>query len=228
MHVPKIQSEGPPPERHAARVVAEMAQWLRGDEQHWRAMIREQLAFADHELGNPKAQERWARRVRKSGCRWLLAFGVIPGKRGKFGLNMVFWSPAHPGGELLKPEDPVPEKPWLVAVAEQLYPKDEARNCAAYVVALTHHAMQRMAERAGARTPYDLTDALQKIALGLMDRPPLQTEIGKVIELPFPGGRAVIENTQSIGWVVKTVLPASGGELVPDAQVGADVTEGQH
>lgn len=209
---PVIQSQGPPPERHAARVVGEMCRWLAGEQWRINALFKEYMAAeaarGGTHLGNPKAQRRFAARlVKQAGSKGLVDFQLTPGKRGHYALLLVYWALAAPHAETpLWQDDPKPERPWLTCVAELFAPKDPELERAERAVTLTHHAMQRLAERCGARTTDDLLAALRQLWLAV-------EKAGKIpdgsLRIPVAGGLAIAKQTTEYGWLVKTVVAAS-------------------
>ena len=66
---PTIRSEGPPPERHADRVISEMTRWMHDDLLKFGPWM--EALFKSADVGSPKAQQRLLDRLRKSGCRFL-------------------------------------------------------------------------------------------------------------------------------------------------------------
>ena len=87
------------------------------------------------------------------------------------------------------------------------------------VFVLTHHALQRLAERCGVRTPDDMLAALKdiwgsmrkkiaEVKLEAEDKATLKAKANeiKIWKLPFSNGVAIVEKTRDIGFVVKTVL----------------------
>ena len=209
---PVIQSPGPPPERHAARVVGEMCRWLAGEQWRINALLKEYMAAEARRggtrLGNPKAQRRFAERlVMHAGSRGLIDIKLTPGKRGHYALLVAYWALAAPGAETpLWQDDPIPERPWLTCVAELRAPKDPELERITRPVTLTHHAMQRLAERCGARTTDDLLAALRQLWLAL-------EKTGEVpdrsLRIPVAGGLAIAKQTAEYGWLVKTVVKES-------------------
>ncbi|HEY1491213.1 MAG TPA: hypothetical protein VGF35_01180, partial [Steroidobacteraceae bacterium] len=119
---PAIQSTGPPPERHAARVVAEMCRWLAVEQFRMRARLQEHLKGAAPKLGNPKAQRRWLARLRRDPAlhRLLLGAQCEYGTRGRATFNLLTWRLVRPNGDYLVEGEPLPEKPYLTCMLEVL------------------------------------------------------------------------------------------------------------
>jgi hypothetical protein len=85
---PSIQSIGPPPERHADRVVAEMAHWLEKEADRCWPGIK--TVFRAGCGGSPKAQTRFLEKLRKAAGPALLVSDTEPGTRGRFGVCACF------------------------------------------------------------------------------------------------------------------------------------------
>ena len=175
--VPKIGSVGPPPEKHADRVVAEMMRLII----RVHASILEDIhaAFEDRSDGNPTGQRRMVRRIKESGGSLLFDAILEPGKRGRYELVLtecVGWNAAagtaiRAGWNIITgdaDEDDthaIPEKPWLGCRFTSI--KSKGRGC--YEVSrglpllITHHALSRLAQRCNAREASDLVLAVNAI-----------------------------------------------------------------
>jgi hypothetical protein len=212
---PKIQSVGVPPERHAYRVVGEMCQWLFREEVRLDQLMADKIKVRRGGLGNPIAQQRFVDRVRKLGSKAIIDLQFAPGKRGKFRMAWTSWTVVSPetGASFFGTDQPIPERPWLACDVSVFDGRSQDRNEDFRVFTLTHHAMQRLAERCNARTPDDLLDALKELW------PQLNTILNEVsadqewqklkattLKLPVAGGIAIIEFSPGFSWVVKTVL----------------------
>ena len=213
MRIPTIQSEGPPPERHAARVVREMAHWLRIERDRLHVLMVAALRGAS--LGNPKSQQRAIDRLTAVGIKALMHMHFESGKRGKFTLWCSLWEIYDPINDKIisKPEDQTPDQPWLACMLVKweglgnYRTKHDARR----MFALTHHAMQRLAERSSVCTPDDLLMVMVEIHEALVSRMDAAREKGKPRQIdkhiPVPGGVAIVEWEDDCGmFVVKTVL----------------------
>lgn len=213
MAAPEIRSEGPPPERHAARVVAEMCRWLAAEQQAVAAVIRSrvELAIGRSGMGNPKAQARFEARMRRDpiAARWLLNFTVMPGSRGRYGIIVTYCSTVRPGdaGEIASGE-PIPERPWVCCMMTGIWPKDHEKDRDLRLVTLTHHAMQRLAERCAARTVEDLRVALVELAGWRLEAVNPDRDVKHRVPVPGGLGVAIVESVDEHDWLVKTVLPA--------------------
>jgi hypothetical protein len=135
--IPKIVSAGPPPEKHADRVVAEMLRLIKAD---------------------------LVRLIRESGGRLLFDVILEPGKRGRYELILtesIGWNAAI--GTAIHDTHPIPEKPWLGCRLTRI--KSKGRGC--YEVSrntpllITHHALSRLAQRSNAREAIDLVLAVR-------------------------------------------------------------------
>lgn len=206
MSPPEIKTVGPPPERHAARVVADMCRWLTTEQPRLHARHLALLKTTSAaKLGNPKAQQRFMRRLRADPVLKgrILSTSLNPGKRGKCTLSWLVWKMVTPEGEDASPTDLYP--PWICCCMDVFYIRDKDASHRIRLVTFSHHAMQRLAERCGAKTPDDLLAALRDIALWMLNADP-QTEIDS-LRIPVAGGTAIVEMTEKHGPLVKTVLP---------------------
>ena len=86
---PAISSIGPPPERHAERIVGEMLAWLHVENHRLWQILAGSLDL--NQMGNPVGQERAVRRFRDKAKPLLLDFRLVTGKRGKYKLTLVTW-----------------------------------------------------------------------------------------------------------------------------------------
>jgi hypothetical protein len=113
-----IHSLGPPPERHADRVVAAMLQQLAQTRAHLLPAIL--AAFANSSDGSPKAQHKLETRVKKAGA---LSTLLTPGKRGRYELRFTDctgWDPIRDAEITLDNFDRLPPQPWLVYYANRI------------------------------------------------------------------------------------------------------------
>jgi hypothetical protein len=163
---PVIKCIGPPPERHADRIVAE---WMRG-----LALAKAQLTqciaetIARSSDGSPKAQARMAARVRKAGA---LDVFLEPGKRGKYTLGIFHLNGWDRSRDVeIAPDDPIPDKPWLVysLIFIEGLGKRRIDTHGRYLVFVTHHVLSRAAQRRGVRTVTDMTNMAAGISLAVM------------------------------------------------------------
>ena len=157
-------------------------------------------------------------RLRKVGGKGIVELRLTPAKRGKFVMMWVQWQVVQPGtADLLKKDEPLPDRPWLSCDVAYVYGNGEMNQYVAFV--LTHHALQRLAERCGVRTPDDMLAALKdiwgsmrkkiaEVKLEAEDKATLKAKANeiKIWKLPFSNGVAIVEKTRDIGFVVKTVL----------------------
>jgi hypothetical protein len=172
MMMPSIYSVGPPPERHADRMVSEMM----------KVMIAKRAKVVDAILevvtessdGSPKAQRKMEMRVRRAGA---MTTKLRPGKRGKYLMtiyDMVGWNPAK--NDMILSEDVIPEKPWIVVNLSMIESKgngsDDVRLSVIPKLFVTHHVISRMAQRHGMRTVDDMireAKAMWNTAAGLFN-----------------------------------------------------------
>src|SRR5262245_23465312 len=100
-----IQSLGPPPEKHADRVVAELMKQLAAKHARLWAALNEIVNANALNAGSPRAQHKLEARLQQAGALTYLE----PGKRGKYVLGMyslVGWDPMRDAG--IAVGDPIP------------------------------------------------------------------------------------------------------------------------
>ena len=202
MSAPAIQSVGPPPERHADRVVAEMTRWLQAEaERHFPMII---AVLREPRPGNAKAQARHLARLRRAAGPMLLDAKLEPGTRGKYAVHVhiLFFSDDT--------RQVVVDRTILRGLGNH-----GSRNEWQRALLISHHAMVRMAMRNGVRTIGDLHAALAAIGRGFVVH---ETEL---TGMPFPpagrrfafaGGVAVVRRDPRGGLVVATVLESKQEE----------------
>ena len=195
---PVIESIGPPPEAHAQRIAGEMARWLIAQgEKRWKAMSEIVKTAKD---GNPTAQWRFARRLAKAAGPAVFDVGVATGKRGKYTMRFSCWTGwvnGKPTADVAK----LPDRPWLGIGWMTVTNKGNYQaDFDDYIwLLINHHAMARLAERCGARTPLQLVNILGKLSKAFMEYAIAHTEPGEKADIPpegwrvpFEGGVAVI------------------------------------
>jgi len=165
-----IQSVGPPPERHADRVIAEMLQSFASVKAARYPHLLQ--AYADSRDGNPRAQARLARRLEAAGG---LNVNLTPGKRGRYKLTFLDWTGWHPGGGgEIRLGDPIPDKPWIACWMNMISKiRGTTQLRAVPVLLITHHVLSRAAQRRGVRTAEDLMMVCAKLwntSMRLIDR----------------------------------------------------------
>jgi hypothetical protein len=198
-----IQSVGPPPERHANRVVAQMARHLaRTHADVWTA-ISEVIASSSD--GGPRAQRRMAERIEQAGA---LGTHLTPGKRGRYTLiayNLVGWDRARDAAILAG--DPIPEQPQiacnLTAVESEGRGRDLVKITSRPMLLVTHHCLSRAAQRFGVRTSAHLvavTTAIWNTAFDLLCE---KADIDAWLAAPLEGWRVPIDGVRDVTVVLK-------------------------
>jgi hypothetical protein len=191
-----------------------MCRWLVIENSRLYDVLRVHLSSGKSRLGSVVAQRRFVDRLSRSpAARALVALHLIPGKRARGKIQFSVWGVITPSGEILRPNDPMPEKPWLTCGMVSMS-RDTERYF--HVFTLTHHAMQRLAERCAARTPADLIDILRLIYDALAEILAAKVEAGEtyreedheVLRLALPAGVAIAERADGFGWLIKTVVPS--------------------
>jgi hypothetical protein len=156
--MPQIASEGPPPERHADRVVNDMIRWLAVETARSREAVVHVLAHSAD--GNPKAQGRLADRIRAAGNGVITQVGLESGKRGRYRLAYCYWAVWDPDRDcaVVGRDELSAGKLWLSYFLCQTTSKGGGKysDVAAPALLVSHHALSRLAQRCGARTPLDL------------------------------------------------------------------------
>ena len=156
---PQIQSVGPPPQRHAERIVDEMLLWMHGQQ----AVIWERAkgSLNSKQMGNPVGQERAVARFRKALGKMGLEVRLSPGKRGRYHLTNIAWIVWDSDKSDMARQHVAPARPTLalaVFVSERSNKWDSS-----VPLVVTRHALVRLAERADMRTTEDLIEALRAI-----------------------------------------------------------------
>jgi hypothetical protein len=159
-----IQTPGPPPERHADRLVAEMLRHLAVT----RAQLSHRIAAAiiSSSDGSPKAQRKMHDRLLRAGATWAT---LTPGKRGRYSLYFFDWTGWDPArGEEIKVDDPIPPRPQIVCWINWIKSEGRGRHEVGIKTApflfVTHHALSRAAQRLGARSLADLEAAVAMLS----------------------------------------------------------------
>jgi len=156
----EIKSVGPPPERYADRVVAEMM----------RDMARTHATLWDaiHDVvktsrgGSPKAQRKLAERIKRAGAYRTF---LTEGKRGRFEILIYDFTGYDVARDAeITGDDPIPEKPWISCNVSVLTSpgngQDVIKVHARPILFISVHALSRMAQRLGMRTSRHLKAAI--------------------------------------------------------------------
>lgn len=224
MTIPIITVDGEIPDRHAARVVVLMTRWL--DDESAKMSDTVQAHRHMYECGSPVAQERYAGRMRKAFGHLVLDQQLKTGKRGKYRLDTHIWVPAPPsfgrhciGGIILSIDS---EGGWRREQVEGKWKRRQNRDhWETPTFLVSSHALQRVAQRTGVRTPLDLLKVLRAMGKTILDAE--LERVGGTIpglvdsrdrlragtwRLPFEGGVAVLKRDfdEDVPIVV-TVLP---------------------
>jgi hypothetical protein len=185
-----IQSVGPPPERHADRVVAAMMRQLAETRKTLWETIAETIA--DSSDGSPKAQRKMEQRIRRAGA---VQTELTPGKRGKYTIiiyDFTGWCPSRDAE--IQIGDKIPEKPWIACNIGVLRSEGRGREHVSYrsrpVLFITHHALSRAAQRIGIRTSDDLILAVKIIWRAAFKLLAEKEDIEKWLAAPPQGWRA--------------------------------------
>jgi len=169
-----IQSIGPPPERHADRVVAEMMREIARKHVTLWDEISAVVVTCKKGAGGPRAQHKLGERIKRAGA---YHTKVYPGKRGRFCIVIYDFTSYDPGRDAeIRPGDPIPPKPWIACNLSVLDSPgggaDKIEVDSRPLLFITCHAMSRVAQRLGARTSAHLMTATQIIwneCIGLLN-----------------------------------------------------------
>ena len=164
MNTLTIQSIGAPPERHADRVVAEMLQAIVKTRLRRMEQIGQVLLTTPD--GNPRAQRKLADKLMAAGGGFLLHVAVEPGKRGRYKMILRVLDGWDSGRRAVIYDGPagaatIPERPWLTVTTIRRVSagRHDYDVFFSWDLFVTHHALSRLAQRCGARTPADLMAA---------------------------------------------------------------------
>jgi hypothetical protein len=163
MNYPIIETQERPPDRHAQRVVGEMLKWLHAE--HWRQHQQTLGIINVRKMGTVEAQRRTADRLRKAMNILALDVQISPAKRGRFLMSVIEWAVWDlTKDDMVTGEQPIPINAWL-AVSLTFITGANHRPVMKCTVPLlvTRHACERLATRAGVRTPVDLIVALREL-----------------------------------------------------------------
>jgi len=188
----EIQSVGPPPERHADRVVAEMMREVAKN--HATLWDEIQLVIVDSRGGSPKAQRKLAERIKRAGA---LHTKLWPGKRGKYEIMIYDFTGYDPSrNKEIGDGDPIPEKPWIACNLSMLESPGGGRNMVECnsrpILFITCHAMSRTAQRLGMRTSAHLMAAARIIWNGCIKMMNEKADEGAWLNPPPEGWRVPI------------------------------------
>jgi hypothetical protein len=206
---PAINCQGPVPERHADRVVAEMLRFIARE--HAGTYHRVIAAIQHDRCGNPTAQRRTVERIRRAAGPTLIDVELTPGKRGRYTIEFFDWVGWNEQrGEEIAPGDPLPPKPWLACSFTVIKGTPTGRDAEAYnCLLITHHALSRLAQRAGARSIADLITATAAIwrayhAYRKTRTPGTRTPEGTRLAFALPGGSSATAVTRlhAVGGII--------------------------
>jgi hypothetical protein len=163
MSAPQILvADGPVPERHADRIVAQMIRFLIAERQRVSPRILEVLKSSPD--ASPKHQARLVERLRAVAGSSIRHIGLKPGKRGRFLIQIYDWTGFDPATDssIEAPEQKIPANPWLavwllhlIGLGRHRY--DQRSNP---VLLMKPHALSRSAQRCGLRNIADLFELM--------------------------------------------------------------------
>ena len=207
-----------PPERHADRVVGQMLGELIAKRYGiYKAIVK---AFKDSSDGNPRAQERMASRIRKAGA---IDVTLGPGTNGRYTMTIMEltgWNPAT--CKELGPDDPIPDKPWLALIMDNLKShghKKKLEYKSYPLLFFTHHAWSRCAVRFGLRHEHEIIAFARNVWMELLRR---QDDFTPLFEPPPAGWRIPVggdviacmqKHDRLVATLVVTTLLIKGEEV---------------
>jgi hypothetical protein len=148
MNSPAITSIGPPPDLHAERITDEMVVWMRGE--YDRLHERTRGVFSPKTMGTIEGQWRAVQQYRQAAGDLAIDVHLEAAKRGRFKLNVMEWT-VLPNG-------------WLgFKISHFTAVNHLPRTKTATPVAVSRHAIIRLAQRGGVRTVADLIAALNEL-----------------------------------------------------------------
>ena len=165
MTAPKIASIGPPPDKHAERIVSEMLRYMH--EQRTKMHRKHGHTMIDvRTMGAPKGQIKTVEKMRQKIGPLLLEIGLAPAKRGKFVMITSEWCLWNPKAQLpVSSEEPAPEGAAWLAVTSSTYTGNNyvPKVTTGLALIITHHSLTRLCQRAGVVTVGDMILAVRKL-----------------------------------------------------------------
>src|SRR5262245_9879149 len=160
-----IQSIGPPPERHADRVVAEM---MHAFARRYATLMNEVAALiGSANDGGRRGQLKLLNAIKRLP---VMTAYLRPGKRGRYKIFFYcFTGWDYRRHDLIKVDDPVLERPWIachLCLLESFGGGRKYRELSAHpIVLISHHALSRAAQRLKLRE----IEAIPVIAESILD-----------------------------------------------------------
>jgi hypothetical protein len=210
MNAPVIASVERPPERHADRIVGEMLRYIARE--HVNAITQVKTTVREMMPGNPKAQARMVERLKRIVGINLIDIKLEPGKRGRYVIELYDWAAYDDNrGDEIRPEDRLPEKPWLVCTVVRIegHGRNSFTSDGRYCLYVCHHALSRLVQRSGVRTIGDLIAATRVLWRAYRDHrqtmpPRVRTPDG--FKITAGNVIAVLRRHAHGGMVVTTIL----------------------
>lgn len=170
MTLPIIKSVGPPPEKYADRIVAEMLRMIvRARTQRMKAIT----VMAGRSDGGPRAQGKMLKALEQQHRPFVLSTLLEPGKRGRYKIHAVFiegWDADKK--QIIVNDYDIPDKPWLACHRFKFTSKGrgEYDQDLGVMMMITHHALSRLVQRCGAKSAGDLIAAVGNIFWAYVER----------------------------------------------------------
>jgi hypothetical protein len=159
----EINSVGPPPVRHADRIVGAMMRHLAKQHSLLWEIVENTMRGPHVRDGNSRAQAKLEARIKQAGAFFTK---LEPGKRGRYKLTVFDWTGYDRDADRrIAIDNVIPERPWLAAWYHMIEGKGrgfiESRSSA--VLFLTHHCLSRVVQRWQVRTMDELERVIETI-----------------------------------------------------------------
>lgn len=162
---PKIASVGPPPDKHAERIVGEMLRFMHVQRTRYHRKHAHGLIDV-RTMGGRKGQLKTVDKMRNAIGPLLLEIGLKPATRGRFVLITSEWCLWDPKTELpLASDDPAPSGALWLAVTSSTYTGTNyiPKVTTGLALIITYHSLVRLCQRAGVVTVGDMIHAVRKL-----------------------------------------------------------------
>ena len=165
MKAPRINSEGPPPDKHAERIVDEMLRYMHLQRTLMHTKYGHSLIDV-RTMGAPAGQMKTVEKMRKAIGPLLLDISLLRAKRGKFILMATEWilwdakaQQPIPSGATLPPG------PLWLAVTSSTYTGTNyiPKVTTGLALVISKHTLARFCQRAGVVSVGDMILAVRKL-----------------------------------------------------------------
>jgi hypothetical protein len=163
-----IGSVGAPAPQHASRIIANMLKHLAGRHARVFDIIKEISGDPHVRDGSPKAQRRLERKIQAVGN---VMTSLTTGKRGVYCLRVYMWIGWNPvTNTIITVDDDLPPRPWLCHFCYEICGQGKClvRYMGCSILFITHHSLQRCAERWRVITVDDLEKVVNSLSVTMM------------------------------------------------------------